>query len=345
MLNEATRNWRQALELPTPVDVVRQFLVDPRRRPELSPPEWELTLIDGPSILALGSTLRWRLRRAGLTQHLVTEITCLEPNRIVEAQRQGPLGRWIHTTRFEPTDIGTRVIDEIDFAPPGGLLGLALTAARIEADLAASFAVRDRRLRRLFPRVAGIVLCGGESRRMGRSKAWLPLGDELLLPRIARLVGMEATPVIVVAAVGQELPPLPEGGILVRDEHPGRGPLQGIATGLRSLVGQAEAAYVSACDAPFLQPGWIRRLASLLGDHEICVPTLGDHRHPLSSLYRIEVLETIDRMLSEDRRRVVDLLDLVSTRFVVASELRDIDPESESVRNLNSPDDLTGVSP
>ena len=285
------------------------------------------------------------MRRAGLTQHLLTEITALESDHIIETQRQGPLANFIHTTRFETTAAGTRIIDEIDFAPPGGLLGLALTAARIEADLAASFAVRDRRLRRLFPRIAGIVLCGGKSRRMGRSKAWLPVGDELMLPRIARLVGMEAAPVIVVAAVGQELPPLPEGAIVVRDDHPGRGPLQGIATGLRSLVGQAEAAFVSSCDAPFLKPGWIGRLASLLGDQDICVPTLGDRRHPLAALYRVDVLQTADRLLSNDQRRVTDLLDAAPTRAVVESQLIDIDPALESVRNLNTPEDLTDVSP
>ena len=36
-------------------------------------------------------------------------------------------------------------------------------------------------------RTAGIVLCGGRSSRMGRAKAWLPFGDELMLPRVLRL--------------------------------------------------------------------------------------------------------------------------------------------------------------
>ena len=31
--------------------------------------------------------------------------------------------------------------------------------------------------------VAGIVLCGGRSSRMGRPKAWLPFAGELMLPR------------------------------------------------------------------------------------------------------------------------------------------------------------------
>ena len=59
-------------------------------------------------------------------------------------------------------------------------------------------------------KVAGVVLCGGRSSRMGRPKAWLPFGRELMLPRVVRLLGEAVGPVAVVAAPGQDLPPLPE---------------------------------------------------------------------------------------------------------------------------------------
>ncbi|MBI1832706.1 MAG: NTP transferase domain-containing protein, partial [Planctomycetes bacterium] len=55
------------------------------------------------------------------------------------------------------------------------------------------------------PREAGIVLCGGESKRMGRPKAWLPMGAELMLPRVVRLLRETVSPIVVVAAPGQDL--------------------------------------------------------------------------------------------------------------------------------------------
>jgi molybdenum cofactor guanylyltransferase len=67
-------------------------------------------------------------------------------------------------------------------------------------------------------RTGGIVLCGGESRRMGRPKAWLPFAGELMLPRVVRLLGEVVAPVVVVAAPGQDVPPLPAGVEVVRDE-------------------------------------------------------------------------------------------------------------------------------
>src|SRR5438128_4376608 len=89
----------------------------------------------------------------------------------------------------------------------------------------------------------GIILCGGQSKRMGRPKAWLPFGGETMLPRVVRLLSQVVAPVVVVAAPGQDLPALPAGVAVVRDEERGRGPLQGLAAGLKALQGQAEAAY------------------------------------------------------------------------------------------------------
>src|SRR5947199_85155 len=43
-------------------------------------------------------------------------------------------------------------------------------------------------------RVAGVVLCGGQSSRMGRPKAWLPFAGELMLPRVVRLLAEARVP-------------------------------------------------------------------------------------------------------------------------------------------------------
>ena len=71
-----------------------------------------------------------------------------------------------------------------------------------------------------------IILCGGRSSRMGLPKLSLPFGPELMLPRVVRLVraglGLAATPIVVVAAPDQELPPLPVDVRVVRDRREGR---------------------------------------------------------------------------------------------------------------------------
>jgi molybdopterin-guanine dinucleotide biosynthesis protein A len=113
--------------------------------------------------------------------------------------------------------------------------------------------------------------------------------------------------------------------------------LQGLAAGLTALAGRVEAAYLSSCDVPFLRPAFVRRLVTLLGDQQICVPHVGDMHHPLAAVYRVDVLPFVQQLLSENRLRPFFLFSAVSTRKVEAAELADVDPTLESLRNLNTP--------
>jgi molybdopterin-guanine dinucleotide biosynthesis protein A len=188
-------------------------------------------------------------------------------------------------------------------------------------------------------RVGGIVLCGGQSKRMGRPKAWLPFAGEILLPRVVRLLSMAVGPIVVVAAPDQEVPPLPSDVIVVRDEEAGRGPLQGLAAGLSALRGQTDAAYLSSCDVPFLRPRFVSRLIDLLGDDAICVPRVGEFHHPLTAVYRLDVVDAVKRLLAENRLRPFFLFEAVPTRVVEAAELADVDPGFGTLRNLNTPEE------
>ncbi len=187
--------------------------------------------------------------------------------------------------------------------------------------------------------VGGIVLCGGRSRRMGRPKAWLPFAGEVMLPRVVRLLAEVVSPLVVVAAPEQEVPPLPDGVGVVRDEVEGRGPLAGLAAGLRGLAGRADAAYLSSCDVPLLRPEFVRHMIALLGDAAVCVPRVEGYTHPLAAVYRLGVLERVERLLAEDRLRPVFLFESVPTRVVEAAELAEADPGLRSLRNLNTPEE------
>lgn len=174
---------------------------------------------------------------------------------------------------------------------------------------------------------------------MGRPKAWLPFGGEVMLPRVARLLAEAVHPVVVVAAPDQDVPPLPGDVAVVRDEERGRGPLQGLAAGLAALHGKAEAAYLSSCDVPFLKPAFVRRLIDLLDGFAVCVPRVGDYHHPLAAVYRTGVIESAHRLLVERRLRPFFLFETVPTRVVAADELADVDPTFQTLRNLNTPEE------
>jgi len=184
-------------------------------------------------------------------------------------------------------------------------------------------------------RVAGVVLCGGRSSRMGQPKAWLPFGTETMLQRTVRTLSQVVDTVIVVAAPGQDLPELPPCEI-VYDPQEHRGPLQGLAVGLNSLQGRADAAFVTGCDTPFLQAVWVQFLLDQLQDFDIVVPKIAEHFHPLSALYRTSLADTAESLLRNEKYRLMDLLEGVHTRVMCESELGSWDGDFSSLRNLNS---------
>jgi molybdopterin-guanine dinucleotide biosynthesis protein A len=176
---------------------------------------------------------------------------------------------------------------------------------------------------------------------MGRPKAWLPVGGEFMLARVARLLRGAVEPVVVVAAQGQDLPPLPGDIEVVRDEQEGQGPLGGLAAGLTALAGRCDAAYLSACDAPFLRAAFVRAVVRPVP--VAAVPRVGGRLHPLAAVYRVEVLPAVRAMLARGERRMTALFELVPARVIEADELRAADPELASLRNLNTPEEYAAT--
>jgi molybdopterin-guanine dinucleotide biosynthesis protein A len=183
---------------------------------------------------------------------------------------------------------------------------------------------------------------------MGKPKAWLDFGGEPLLARVVRALSEVTSPIVVVAAPDQDLPPLPPGVDIVRDRIADRGPLEGIRAALGALAAlpsPPRAAFVSSTDVPFLSPALIRRLAALQGEHRIVVPRTEGRYHPLGAIYALDVLDDVQALLAQDRLRPFFLFERVPT--LIADEallledpaLRAADPELRSFRNVNTPDE------
>jgi molybdopterin-guanine dinucleotide biosynthesis protein A len=184
----------------------------------------------------------------------------------------------------------------------------------------------------------GIVLCGGKSTRMGTSKALLPFGHETMLQRVVRLLGEVVTPIVVVAAVDQDLPELPSTAIVTRDEREGRGPLEGLRAGLRALPEEIDAAYVTSCDVPLLVPGFVRQMLGFSRGYDVAVMEIDNFTHPLSAVYRRATLTQVEQLLAQNRLRPAFLFDAVNTRRVQPDEMT-ADPSLRTLRNLNTPED------
>jgi molybdopterin-guanine dinucleotide biosynthesis protein A len=193
-------------------------------------------------------------------------------------------------------------------------------------------------------RVAGIVLAGGRSERMHRPKAELGWGGTSFAAHVAAVL-REALdgPIVVVGARGQALPELPPGVEVAEDARAGRGPLEGIAAGLRAVEQRAGAAFVSAVDVPFLAPTFVRAVVRALTDgRDAAVPRLGERTYPLSAAYTLAALPVAEGLLARDVLRARSLLDELQVHWLSEAELLDdaelaaADPGLESLTNVNT---------
>jgi molybdopterin-guanine dinucleotide biosynthesis protein A len=188
-------------------------------------------------------------------------------------------------------------------------------------------------------RLAGVVLAGGASRRMGRDKAVLTVDGmfdgRTLVEHLVSVVSRRCDPVFVVAAQEQALPVL--AAQVLRDEVPGLGPLPAIGLGLRAAAhAGAERAFVCAVDMPFLTPELIAHLAGTRAPADVVLPRAG-RDHYLAGVYRTALAETVDALVAAGERRVGALVDLVDVRRIVVTD-------AAPLTNLNSPDDVAGLS-
>src|SRR5947209_13666879 len=95
-----------------------------------------------------------------------------------------------------------------------------------------------------------IFVAGGQSSRMGTSKAWLEFAGRPLLEHLVERMLAVFPEAVVVTAPGQDVPRT--AARVVYDERPGEGPVAGIVVGLREVT--RPLAFVSSCDVPFLNP-------------------------------------------------------------------------------------------
>jgi molybdenum cofactor guanylyltransferase len=188
--------------------------------------------------------------------------------------------------------------------------------------------------------IAGVVLAGGESRRMGRDKATLPVpgGNTTMVEHVASIIGQRCEPVFVMAAQGQPLP-APLQARIMRDESRSQGPLPATGRGLRAAAeAGARLAFVCAVDMPLVTADLIDQLVRLAVETNAEVVSPWDGRsHFLAAVYRTDLADRIDRLVVAGERRMSALIDASDAQQIVLSD-------SRVLTNVNTTADLQTLS-
>lgn len=191
--------------------------------------------------------------------------------------------------------------------------------------------------------LSGVILAGGNSRRMGQDKRFMRIAGKSLLAWAVEQLRPWVDEVIIVTS-DTSVPLENFGARVAHDQYTGAGALAGLHAGL--LAASGTWAFVMACDMPLLNAKLLDGLWQIAETTpaDIVIPRWRKGLEPLHALYRPETcLPPIEEALNQKRRRIISFYDAVQVRYVEAEELAAWDPAGSSFFNVNTQEELDWV--
>jgi len=187
--------------------------------------------------------------------------------------------------------------------------------------------------------MTSIILAGGKSLRLGRSKSLENIGGRSLIQWVVDCLAILSTEIIVATNQGEVFPcSSPVKIRMVADIYPGKGPLAGIYSGLRAS--SSSQAIIVGCDTPFLNVSLLAYMAKNIDQYDVVLPRIGEMVEPLCAVYSKSCLVSIKALLEQNKLRVSKLFGAVKVRYIEEGEINIFDPEHLSFFNINSQADL-----
>jgi len=182
------------------------------------------------------------------------------------------------------------------------------------------------------------IIAGGQSRRMGRDKAFIELGGMSLIERvIQRSADLGQAETILVANKPADYAHL--GLPMHRDALPDKGSLGGIYTAL--LKATSPAVLVLACDMPFVNAGLLRfMIAQMDAVTDIVVPRVDGYPQALHAIYQKTCIAPIRAQLDANQLKIIRFYDQMRLRYLDEADYAEFDAGSRSFANLNTPAEL-----
>ena len=239
------------------------------------------------------------------------------------------LGIGLIASRTSPTDRAIELCEQAGITLVGYLRGTGLEVYSHPQQLQIS-SESER-----IPGITGVILAGGESRRMGSDKSLLPIQGARFIDHVySRMKGLFDEVVIVTNS------PQLYTDIDCRkvpDLYYSQGSLAGIHSGLAHA--RQEQVFVVGCDMPFISSKVVRHLCAQADRGEMVIPTSRGGHEPLHALYSKSCLPAIEQVLDAGLKKIMLFFNKVKMVEVPSCELQQLDPEEKSFQNINTPED------
>lgn len=178
-------------------------------------------------------------------------------------------------------------------------------------------------------KATAIIMAGGGSVRMGRDKSMLLVGGRPMIEHIVSQLRPHFDKILISSDDKSKYGFL--GVDVISDEVSGRGPLGGIASGLKASANELN--FVVACDIPEIDMALVRVMLGDCREFDTVVPRSGLSRYePLFAVYKKGVLESIESALLSGDYRIMDAISNCRIKYIEVDN-------SELMKNLNTMED------
>lgn len=182
----------------------------------------------------------------------------------------------------------------------------------------------------------GVILAGGENRRMPYPKAFITIGKESIIERNLKIMGFLFKEVFIIT--NQPEAYFSFGMPMYGDIYNIRGPMTGILTSL--INSRSKRVFVSACDMPFINQKLIQYISSKGNGYEAVVPKYNGKVEPLFAFYSKSMINSMEDALLRDKKGLHDFLRHKKVKYIASREIERIDREGRSFINLNTLEDV-----
>ena len=195
-----------------------------------------------------------------------------------------------------------------------------------------------------------IILCGGQSRRMGKDKGSLIIQDKPMIKHILSTLNHQINEVIIVLNDKNRIDKYsefinPEDYTytikFVEDKVKNKGPMPGIMTGLSYIT--SDYALILPCDSPYVSQEYVLTIFNEIDERYQAVVPCHDEGNkvktsePLHSVYNKNIIPEIEKLVSEDTLHIKGLIEKIETKIVLIDNKKILKKE---FRNLNRPEDI-----
>ncbi len=195
-----------------------------------------------------------------------------------------------------------------------------------------------------------IILCGGQSRRMGQDKGSMIIQDKPMIKHILSTLNHHIDEAIIVLNDKSRVDRYSEfinsndysyQITFLEDKIKNKGPLPGIMTGLGKI--NSNYALVLPCDSPYVSEKYIETIFSQIDvNYQAIVPYHDETNRlktsePLHSIYKKEIIADIEKLVNDDILHIKGLIEKIDTKFVLIDNKK---IEKKEFKNLNRPEDI-----